>query len=205
MKAEFKHFSRVALAAILFSGMAVQAGVSADKTVDVPLEDMRKASSEAVQKRALHFARDGIVVLYSGEDEQVQSVVRDVAGEAVSRGFQVKAVLLTTAESGDGVTLYGHDGGPLGPQIKSDKDVKAQTGAQIDALRERLERTGSATAAVDPQDVVRCRYESTTGSLVRKTKVCSSARQDAERTRRAKDWTSDQQNRGASEPMKPAG
>ena len=205
MKAEFKHFSRIALAAILISGMAAQVGAATGKMVDVPLEDMRKSSSDAVQKRALHFARDGIVVLYSGEDEQVQTVVREVAGEAVARGFQVKAVLLTTAESGDGVTLYGHDGGPLGPQIKSDKDVKAQTAAQIDALRERLERTGSATAAVDPQDVVRCRYEATTGSLVRKTKVCTSARQDAERSRKAKEWTSDVQNRGASEPMKPAG
>ena len=181
--------------------MTAQAEVATDKQVDVPLEDVRAQSAEDVQKRALKYAKDGVVVVYSGEEAQLQDVVRDVAGECASRGFQVRAVLIANGEGGDGVVLYGQLGGPLGPVIRSNNDVKSQAAVQIERLREGLERVPTADAAVDPMDVVRCRYESTTGSLVRRTKVCTTPRQDAERTRSDKEWTKDRQNRGANEAM----
>ena len=201
MKRHLKLFSCLAIAAAIFSTASVQAEVSTEKTVDVPLRDMRKASAEAVQKRVLKDAQDGIVLIYSGEPEDLDDVVRNIAGECAARGFQVKSVLLTNSEGGAGVTMHGQDGAPLGPMVALGTDMKSQAAGQIEQLRERLSKASSETAATDPQDVMHCRMESMTGSLVRKTKVCSTPRQDAARTKGGKDWTTNQQNKGGNEAM----
>ena len=127
--------------------------------VNVPLRDMRNDSAEEVQKRALKEADNGIVLVYAGDNAQLGDTVRLIADECASRGFQVKSVLLANAEGGSGVTMYGQDGGPLGPKVNFDGDIKAQTAEQIERLRERLARVPSDTAARDPMDVPRCRYE----------------------------------------------
>lgn len=194
MRLNFKHFSHAVAALAMFATAAIGAEVSPQKLVDVPLKDMRGESAEAVQKRAVKNARDGIVVIYSGETVQLQQVVRDIASECASRGFQVTSVLLADDQHGAGVTMYGKDGEPLGPKVELSSDIKRQAGEQIDRMKERL-------AHVDPMDVVHCRYEATTGSLVRKTKVCSTPREDAEREKAAKEWTRDRQNKGGNEAM----
>lgn len=201
MRLNFKHFSHAAIALAMFTTAVIGAEVSPEKMVDVPLKDMRGESAEAVQKRALKDTRDGIVLVYSGETAQLEQVVRDIAGESASRGFQVKSVLLADDASGAGVTMYGQDGGPLGPKISLSNDIKRQTGEQIERLKERLAQATAASAQVDPQDVVHCRYIATTGSLVRKTKVCSTPREDAEREKAAREWTRDRQNKGGNEAM----
>lgn len=204
MKPVFKRSAPIAFAAAVMLAATAHAEAAPNKQVDVPFEDVRQQSAQAVQKQALKYARDGIVVIYSGEAAQLRDVVGDVAGECASRGFQVKAVLLASSADGDGVVLYGHDGGPLGPMIRSANDVKSQTAVQIEQLRERLDRQPSE-AAIDARDIVRCRYQPTTGSLVRRTKVCTSPREDEERTKRDKDWTRNHQERGANEPMRAPG
>ena len=201
MRLNFKHFSRAAVALAMFATAAIGGEVSPEKMVDVPLKDMRGESAEAVQKRALKDTRDGIVLVYSGETAQLEQVVRDIAGECASRGFQVKSVLLADDASGAGVTMYGQDGGPLGPKIEFSNDMKRQTGEQIERLKQRLAQAASASAQVDPMDVVHCKYIATTGSLVRKTKVCSTPREDAEREKAAREWTRDRQNKGGNEAM----
>ncbi len=200
MKPVFRCLCRVALASALLVAGTAHAEVAPNKEIDVPMKDVRAESPDSVQKQALRYAREGIVVIYSGEAAQLEDVVRDVAGECAERGFQVKAVFFANSGEGEGVVLYGQDGGPLGPMIRTPQDVKGQTAVQIEKLRERLDRLPS-TAALDPQDVVRCRYQSITGSLVRRTKVCTTLREDAQRTKHDKDWTSNQQNRGANEAM----
>lgn len=198
MRLNFKHFSRAAVALALFAAATVRAEVSPEKMVDVPLKDMRGESAEAVQKRAIKSARDGIVLVYSGETAKLQQVVRDIASESASRGFQVTSVLLADDAHGAGVTMYGKEGEPLGPKVALSGDVKREAGEQIDRMKERL-------AQVDPMDVVHCKYIATTGSLVRKTKVCSTPREDAEREKAAKEWTRGRQDKGANEAMPNAG
>ena len=200
-----KLVTRMALATLIFTTVAVRAEVATQVMVNVPLRDMRNDSAEEVQKRALKEADNGIVLVYAGDNAQLGDTVRLIAGECASRGFQVKSVLLANAEGGSGVTMYGQDGGPLGPKVNFDGDMKAQTAEQIERLRERLARVPSDTAARDPMDVPRCRYEPVIGSLVRKTKVCTTPRQDAIRTEASKDWTKNVQDKGANEPMKPGG
>jgi hypothetical protein len=194
MRLNFKHFSHAAVALAMFATVAIGGEVSPEKMVDVPLKDMRGESPEAIQKRVTKGGHDGIVVVYSGETAQLQQVVRDIASESASRGVQVTSVLLADDAHGAGVTLYDKDGAPLGPKVELSGDIKRQTGEQIDRMKERL-------AAIDPKDVVHCKYISTTGSLVRKTKVCSTPREDAERSKGAKEWTQDRQNKGANEAM----
>ena len=154
---------------------------SAAKPVDVPLEDLRSQSAEEVKAKALRYAQDGIVVVYSGEDTALPKMVSAVAGECAERGFQVKAVLIANTDERNGVVLYGHDGGPLGPMISSSGNVKGETAAQIEQLKNRLERVPNETAVIDPLDVVHCRKEPVVGSLVRKVKTCSTLREDAAR------------------------
>jgi hypothetical protein len=201
MRLNFKHFSRAAVALAMFATAAIAGEVSPEKMVDVPLKDMRGESAEAVQKRALKDTRDGIVLVYSGETAQLQQVVRDIAGECAARGFQVKSVVLADQAHGAGVTMYGQDGGPLGPKVEFSGDMKRQTGEQIERLKQRLAQAAAANAAIDPMDVVHCKYIATTGSLVRKTKVCSTPREDAEREKAAREWTRDRQNKGGNEAM----
>ena len=200
MYATFRRNFSVIAAAVIGISFASQAA-SAAKAVDVPLEDMRNDSAEQVREKALRYARDGIVVVYSGENAILDDVVKEVAGECADRGFQVKAVLITAVDARGGVVLYGQDGGPLGPMINSSGNLRAETGEQIDQLKHRLDRLPSQTAPVDPMDIVSCRKEAVVGSLVRKVKVCSTPREDAERTAKSKKWTTDQQNSGGNEAM----
>jgi hypothetical protein len=194
MRLNFKPFSHCAVALAMFATAAIGAEVSPEKMVDVPLKDMRGESAEAVQKRAIKSARDGIVLVYSGETAKLQQVVRDIASESASRGFQVTSVLLADDAHGAGVTMYGKEGAALGPKVELSGDVKREAGEQIDRMKERL-------AHIDPMDVVHCKYIATTGSLVRKTKVCSTPREDAEREKGAREWTQDRQNKGGNEAM----
>ena len=164
MRLEFKLVLRSALAALVLTSAAVQAEIATQKMVDVPLRDMRKDSAEEVQKRALKDAEKDIVPVYAGDNAQLEDTVRHIAGECASRGFQVKSVLLANTDSGAGVTMYGQDGGPLGPKVNLDSDMKAQTAEQIERLRERLARVPSA-AAPDALDVPKRRYEPVTDRL----------------------------------------
>jgi hypothetical protein len=162
---------------------------------------LRSQSAEEVKAKALRYAEDGIVVVYSGEDTALPKMVSAVAGECAERGFQVKAVLIANTDERNGVVLYGHDGGPLGPMITPSGNVKGETAAQIEQLKNRLERVPNETAVIDPLDVVHCRKEAVVGSLVRKVKTCSTLREDAARAEASKKWTTDQQNQGGNEAM----
>ena len=87
MRLEFKLVLRSALAALVLTSAAVQAEIATQKMVDVPLRDMRKDSAEEVQKRALKDAEKGIVLVYAGDNAQLEDTVRHIAGECASRGF----------------------------------------------------------------------------------------------------------------------
>lgn len=196
-----KNLKTGAVAAAVLWVSIINVAWSAAKAVDVPLEDLRSQSAEEVRTKALRYAQDGIVVVYSGESAALPKMVSTVAGECAERGFQVKAVLIANTDERSGVVLYGHDGGPLGPLISSSGNVKSETAAQIEQLKNRLERVPNETAVIDPLDVVHCRKEPVVGSLVRKVKTCSTPREDAARTEASRKWTTDQQNQGGNEAM----
>jgi hypothetical protein len=99
------------------------------------------------------------------------------------------------------VLLFGATSGPLGPTIPVSGDLKSETKAQVATLKQRLASNPSGMAAVDPMDVVKCRSIPVVGSRVRKERVCTTPRQDAEAAEQNKNWTKRMQDRGANEAM----
>ena len=122
---------------------------------------MRKASAEAVQKRVLKDAQDGIVLIYSGEPEaELDDVVQNIAGECAARGFQVKVGTADEfRERSRRLTMHGQTGAPFVPMVAFGADMKSQAAGQIEQLRERLAKASSQTAGGtrDPLDVMHCR------------------------------------------------
>lgn len=176
---------------------------SAAKDVEVPVIDMRQGDVESAHRKALKLSdSNGITIVYHGAEPAPERAVHTVASECADQGFQVRALILAPPGGGEGMVLYGAAGGPLGPLMPVSADLKSLTTAQMVSLKERLERsTAGTTAAVELQDVVRCRYIAVVGSRVRKEKVCTSARQDEEVRKDSKEWTRRIQDRGANEAM----
>jgi hypothetical protein len=174
--------------------------------VEIPVIDMRDATSQQAREKALQMSENGMSILYLSATDPPERAVQAVAGECADGGFQVRALILADPGSdAEGIVLYGATGGPLGPTIPVSSNLKAMTRVQVKSLKERLERNPVGLAAVDPLDVVRCRYEPIVGSLVRKERICSTPREDAKTTEQNKGWTKRVQDRGANEPMPTGG
>jgi hypothetical protein len=168
--------------------------------VEVPVIDMREATPQQAREKAQQMSENGMAILYLSASEPAARTVQTVAGECAEGGFQVRALILAAPEAdAEGVVLYGATSGPLGPTIPVSGDLKSQTKAQVASLKQRLATNPSGMAAVDPMDVVKCRNVSVVGSRVRKEKVCTTPRQDAEAAEQNKSWTKRLQDRGASE------
>lgn len=174
--------------------------------VEVPVIDMREATPQQAREKAQQMSENGMAILFLSANDPPAQAVRTVAGECAEGGFQVRALILADPESNaEGVVLYGATSGPLGPTIPVSGDLKSLTKAQVSTLRQRLASNPAGMAAVDPMDVVKCRYVPVVGSRVRKEKVCTTPRQDAETAEQNKGWTKRMQDRGASEAMRDPG
>ncbi len=176
--------------------------VFAATAVEIPVIDMREATAEQARDRALQMSENGVAILYLSASDPPARAVQVVSSECADGGFQVRALILADPGSdAEGMVLYGATGGPLGPTIPVSSNLKSMTRAQMQSLKERLERNPAGMAAVDPKDVVRCRYEPIVGSRVRKERICTTPREDAQNTEQNKSWTKRVQDRGANEPM----
>lgn len=182
-----------------FSLMLAAPQIFAAAAVEVPVIDMRGATTEQAREKALQMSENGVAILYLSANDPPERAVQTVAGECADGGFQVRALILAEAGSNaEGMVLYGAVGGPLGPTIPVSSNIKAMTKAQVQSLKERLDRI-PGSAAIDPSDVVRCRYIPVVGSRVRKEKVCTTPRQDAESSDSDKSWVKRVQDRGGNE------
>jgi hypothetical protein len=186
----------LSLVAVMLAAPQAFAGAA----VEVPVIDMRESTPEQAREKALQMSENGVAILYLSANDPPARAVQTVAGECAEGGFQVRALILADPGSdAEGMILYGATGGPLGATIPVSSNLKAATKAQVKSLKERLERNPSGMAAVDPMDVVRCRYEPIVGSRVRKEKICTTPRQDQETAEQNKSWTKRMQDRGANE------
>lgn len=184
----------------LIAVMLAAPQVFAAAAVEVPVIDMRESTPEQAREKALQMSENGVAILYLGANDPPRRAVQAVAGECADAGLQVRALILADPGSdAEGLVLYGATGGPLGPTIPVASNLKSMTKVQVKLLKERLERNPAGMAAVDPMDVVKCRYEPIVGSRVRKEKICSTPRQDAETAEQDKSWTKRMQDRGANE------
>ena len=184
----------------LVSLMLAAPQVFAAAAVEVPVIDMRDSSPEQARQKALQMSENGVAILYLSATEPPARAVQTVAGECAEGGFQVRALVLADPGSyAEGLVLYGATGGPLGPTIPVSSNLKEQTKVQVKSLKERLARNPAGMAAIDPMDVVKCRNIPVVGSRVRKEKVCTTPRQDAETAEQNKSWTKRMQDRGANE------
>jgi hypothetical protein len=184
----------------MFALMLAAPQVFAAAAVDVPVIDMREATPEQAREKAQQMSENGVAILYLTAGDPPARAVQTVAGECAEGGFQVRALILADPGSdAESMLLYGAAAGPLGPAIPTNSNLKVQTKAQVKSLKERLERNPAGMAAVDPMDVVKCRYVPVVGSRVRKEKICSTPRQDQETSEQNKSWTKRLQDRGANE------
>ena len=185
----------------LIASLLAAPQVSAAAAVEIPVIDMREATPEQAREKALQMSANGVAILYLSASDPPQRAVQSVAGECADGGFQVRALILADPGSNaQGMVLYGATGGPLGPTIPVSSNLKAMTKVQVRSLKERLERNPAGMAAIDPKDVVRCRYEPIVGSRIRKERICTTPREDALITEQNKSWTKRVQDRGANEP-----
>jgi hypothetical protein len=188
----------VGLVSLMFAAPAAFAAAA----VEVPVIDMREATPQQAREKAQQMSENGMAILYLSAGDPAARTVQTVAGECAEAGFQVRALILAPPEAGaEGVLLFGATSGPLGPTIPVSGDLKSQTKAQVATLKQRLASNPSGMAAVDPMDVVKCRSIPVVGSRVRKERVCSTPRQDAEAAEQNKNWTKRMQDRGANEAM----
>jgi hypothetical protein len=169
--------------------------------VEIPVIDMREAKPEQAREKARQMSENGVAILYLSAKPPPERAVQTVAGECAEGGFQVRALILAApGADAEGMILYGATGGPLGPTIPVSSNLKAETKAQVKTFQERLKLNPAGMAAIDPLDIVHCRYQQAIGSRVRKEKVCTTPRQDAQNTEQNKSWTKRVQDRGANEP-----
>jgi pyocin large subunit-like protein len=186
----------------LVSMILVAPQVVAAEAVEIPVIDMREATPEQAREKARQMSENGVAILYLSANDPPERSVQAVAGECAEGGFQVRALILAApGADAEGMVLFGATGGPLGPTIPVSSNLKAATKAQVQSLKERLAHNPAGMSAIDPMDVVRCRYELQVGSRVRKEKVCTTPRQDAQNTEQNKSWTKRMQDRSANEPM----
>lgn len=191
---------RAVFLGLLSAALATPQALAA-AAVEVPVIDMRDANSEQARERALQMSENGVAILYLSASDPPARAVQAVAGECAEGGFQVRALILADPGSdAEGMVLYGATGGPLGPTIPVSANLKSMTREQMKSLKERLERNPAGMAAIDPRDVVHCRYEPIVGSLVRKERICTTPREDDQNTEQNKSWTKRVQDRGANEP-----
>ena len=185
----------------LISALVVAPQVLSAPAVEIPVIDMREATPEQAREKARQMSENGVAILNLSANPPPERAVKTVAGECAEGGFQVRALILAAPGSdAEGMVLYGATGGPLGPTIPVSSNLKAETKAQVKTFQERLKLNPEGLVAIDPMDVVRCRYELAVGSRVRKEKVCSTPREDAQNTEQNKSWTKRVQDRGANEP-----
>lgn len=174
--------------------------------VEIPVIDMRDATPQQAREKAQQMSENGVAILYLSAGDPPARAVQTVAGECAEEGFQVRALVLADPDSNaEGMLLYGATAGPLGPTIPVSSDLRSMTKTQVKSLKQRLAQNPPGMAAIDPLDVVRCRYVPTVGSRVRKERICSTPREDAKATEQAKSETKRFQDRGANQPGVPVG
>jgi hypothetical protein len=190
----------------LISALVAAPPLMAGAGVEIPVIDMRDATPQQAREKAQQMSENGVAILYLSSGDPPARAVQTVAGECAEGGFQVRALVLADPEAdSEGMLLYGATAGPLGPAIPVDSNMKSQTKAQVKTLKERLAQNPAGMAAIDPLDIVRCRYVSVVGSRVRKEKVCSTPREDARVTEQAKAETKRFQDRSVNQPGVNAG
>lgn len=190
------------LISVLLAAPPLMAGAG----VEIPVIDMRDATPQQAREKAEQMSENGVAILYLSAGDPPARAVQVVAGECADEGFQVRALVLADPDANaEGMLLYGATSGPLGPTIPVSSDLKSLTKAQVKTLKQRLAQNPAGMAAIDPLDVVKCRYVSVVGSRVRKEKICSTPREDAKVTEQAKAETRRFQDRGANQPGVVAG
>lgn len=182
----------------LISALLAAPPLLAGAGVEIPVIDMRDSTPEQAREKAQQMSENGVAILYLSSGDPPARVVQTVAGECAEGGFQVRALILADPDSNsEGMLLYGATAGPLGPTIPMNSNLKSMTKEQLKSLKTRLAQNPAGMAAVDPLDVVRCRYVPVVGSRVRKEKVCTTPRQDAQTTADQKEaWKRNQDRNG---------
>lgn len=165
----------------LISALLATPPLLAGAGVEIPVIDMRDATPEQAREKAQQLSENGVAILYLSSGDPPARAVQTVAGAVADEGFQVRALVLADPDSNaEGMQLYGATAGPLGATIPVGSNLKSMTKDQVKSLKARLAQNPAGMAAVDPLDVVRCRYVPVVGSRVRKEKVCTTPRQDAQ-------------------------
>lgn len=187
---------RATLLALIPTLLAAPAAMAAG--VDIPVIDMRDATPEQAREKAQQMSENGVAILYLSSNDPPARAVQTVAGEVAEGGFQVRALVLADPDSNaEGMLLYGATAGPLGPTIPMGSDMKSMTKEQVKSLKQRLAQNPAGMAAVDPLDVVHCRSVPVVGSRVRKERICTTPRQDAQTTEDQKQaWKRNQDRNG---------
>jgi hypothetical protein len=190
----------------LMSALFASPSLLAGAAVEIPVIDMRDATPEQARQKAQQLSENGVAILYLSAGDPPARAVQTVASECADEGFQVRALVLADPDlNAEGMQLYGATSGPLGPTIPVTSNMRSMTNDQVKALKKRLEQNPAGMAAIDPLDVMKCRYVPVVGSRVRKEKVCSTPREDAAATEQARAETKRFQDRSANQPGVMAG
>lgn len=168
--------------------------------VEIPVIDMRDATPDKAREKAQQMSENGVAILYLSSGDPPAKAVQTVAGEVAEGGFQVRALILADPDSNsEGMLLYGATAGPLGPTIPMGSNMRSMTKEQVLALKKRLEQNPAGMAAIDPLDVVNCRYIPVVGSRIRKERICTTPRQDAQTAEEQKAAFKRHQDRNANQ------
>ena len=164
---------------------------------EVPAVDLRSTDLEQVRARASKESSEGVVVILFGNNADADRAVRDATREAAGSGIPVKSILLASpdATGSQGVSVYGIEGMQYGTVLPVTANLKHELLARIQKWRSE-NRKITADGGVQ-----RCRSQPITGSRVRREKVCTTAREDADRNQSSQGWMRDAQNKGGNESL----
>jgi len=161
--------------------------LAADPQAQPTIVDMRTATPAAVKQSAASAKPKGLTLLYSGPDEKMGDMVRKVSAQCAEDYHPVLRVIVVAVESGEGVMLLDPAGEPIGAIIPPNADLRVETHARLAQI-------------ADPLDAMHCRLAPKTGSNLRRQKICTTPREDAERERSTIEWTRRHQDGALTEP-----
>jgi hypothetical protein len=137
-----------------------RATVAATPASDVPVIDLRDATSSAIKKKVSSLKPKGLTLLYSGSDARMADIVREVSAQSAAAGYPVLRVILARAGSSEGGTFLKPSGESIGTMIPASADLRTETRARVAIFAS--ERAGA-----------QCSPAPATGSIMRQKRVCT--------------------------------
>jgi len=167
-----------------------QAALAATPALDVPIVDLRDATSAAVKKKVAALKPKGLSLAYAGSEEKMTDLVREVSTQAAAAGYPVLRVVLVPPDAGEGVTLLKPNGTAIGTIIPA-TTAELRTEARARVALFASERAGA-----------QCSQPPGTGSIMRQKKVCNIVRHpEPAREHNASEGTPQKPGGDATEPI----